>query len=407
MNKFLEEIAGDSDIPKGWSVSTLRDVLLDKKSALNPRMSPNEEFEYYSIPAYQEDHTAVLEKGSNILSQKLLVTPGTVLFGKLNPRVHKVWLVQEGNIKRRKIASTEFIPLVPDLNRIVSEFLFFLCWTDRILSAAQELVSGSTPSRQRVDVRSFLDLSFLLPPISEQRAIAYVLWTVQQSREATEKIIAAAKGLKQSLMEYLFTYGPVPFGEADKIELKETEIGVMPATWNSKILGDILTLQRGKDLPIQQRTRGNYPVVGSSGIVGYHAKFVAKGPGVTVGRSGSVGEVNWVDQDYWPLNTTLWVKDFHGNFPKFIFYFLKRVNFSRYSAGVSVPTLNRNLVHPVKAAIPTRNEQEFISFLLDILSIKIECEEKKKNCLEILFSTLLHNLISGQIRVHEDRYTRT
>jgi type I restriction enzyme, S subunit len=100
------------------------------------------------------------------------------------------------------------------------------------------------------------------------------------------------------------------------------ETGSIPDDWRLAALGDLITLQRGNDLPKSQRSDGPFPVVGSNGIVGYHSEFIAKGPGVLVGRSGSVGKVTWVEGDYWPLNTSLWIKDFHGNDPLFIYFLL-------------------------------------------------------------------------------------
>src|ERR1700724_3841833 len=97
-------------------------------------------------------------------------------------------------------------------------------------------------------------------------------------------------------------------------------VEVMPSSWLSQQLGDVVTLSRGIDLPVPERSDGGYPVVGSNGIVGYHSSLAAHGPGVLVGRSGSVGEVAYIEEDYWPLNTTLYVQDFHGNQPRFISY---------------------------------------------------------------------------------------
>jgi type I restriction enzyme S subunit len=137
-----------------------------------------------------------------------------------------------------------------------------------------------------------------------------------------------------------------------------------PQHWRLMHLGDVATLQRGIDLPRSQRKDGPHPVVGSNGVVGYHSEFRAQGPGVFVGRSGSVGKVTWIEEDYWPLNTTLWVKDFHGNDPSFVYYLLSQIDFSRYTAGVSVPTLNRNLVHPIEVTLPPVPEQTAIASIL-------------------------------------------
>src|SRR5204863_829972 len=130
----------------------------------------------------------------------------------------KVWVVGD-RLVRRKIATTEIIPLTPGLDTDAS-YLYFLASSHFVLARSQELVSGSTPSRQRVDVSAFLDLPVPVPPLPEQRAIAHVLRTVQRAREQTEQVIAAAQELKRSLMRHLFTYGPVPVTEASQVALQ-------------------------------------------------------------------------------------------------------------------------------------------------------------------------------------------
>ncbi len=149
------------------------------------------------------------------------------------------------------------------------------------------------------------------------------------------------------------------------------------STWRVINLGDAITLSRGKDLPVQDRSQGHYPVIGSNGIVGYHASFVAKSPGVLVGRSGSVGEVAWVEQDYWPLNTTLWVTDFHGNDPRFISFFLRYLDLGRFTGGVSVPTLNRNVLHRIEVRIPPVVEQQAISSSLQAVQEAGEARKRE------------------------------
>ncbi len=185
-------------LPEAWKVVSLRDVVDFDKDALNPLEFPEEHFEYYSIPAYQEAKRPAIEKGSSILSQKIVVKEGIVLFGKLNPRVPKVWLVRSDS-DLRKIASTEFIPLSPKPGLIDSEFLYHLCWSDHVLRASQSLVSGSTPSRQRVEARAFLDLKIPLPPIDEQRAIARVLTAIDLRRHANDEHSRALVALGRDL----------------------------------------------------------------------------------------------------------------------------------------------------------------------------------------------------------------
>lgn len=172
------------------------------------------------------------------------------------------------------------------------------------------------------------------------------------------------------------------------------ENDLLPEHWRLMRLGDVATLQRGIDLPRAERAAGPYPVVGSNGIVGYHSEFKARGPGVFVGRSGSVGKVSRVRMDYWPLNTTLWVRDFHGNDPSFVYYLLSNIDFARYASGVSVPTLNRNLVHPIEVRIPSLPEQRSIGYCLDAVShaksatnrVIVATRELKRSLMRHLFT---------------------
>lgn len=140
----------------------------------------------------------------------------------------------------------------------------------------------------------------------------------------------------------------------------------MRKNWTRKDLGDVCTLQRGFDLPKRLREKGRYPLLSSSGSIDTHVAAKVIGPGVVTGRSGSIGSVFFIDEDFWPLNTTLYVKDFHGNDPQFIFHLLKYLDLKRFSSGAGVPTLNRNNVHCEPVSVPVSvSEQKRIVAILD------------------------------------------
>lgn len=149
------------------------------------------------------------------------------------------------------------------------------------------------------------------------------------------------------------------------------------------------------------RIRGSVPIIGSNGVVGYHDNFKVKGPGVVTGRSGSIGISYYVENDYWPLNTGLYVEDFHGNDPLYVHYFFQSFNFGQYAAGVSVPTLNRNLVHTALVSVPQIEEQKEIANVLKTVDQKIEVHTAKKSALQDLFKTMLNKLMTGEIRVKD------
>ncbi|WP_310400393.1 restriction endonuclease subunit S [Paraburkholderia graminis] len=153
--------------------------------------------------------------------------------------------------------------------------------------------------------------------------------------------------------------------------------------WVKKPLIDVATLQRGYDLPIQDRTNGQYPVFAANGPIGFHGAAKCKGPGVVTGRSGTIGRVHFVEGDYWPLNTSLYVKDFHGNHPRWIYYMLQSFGLERFSQGAGVPTLNRNLIHTEPISVPPIAEQHRIAAILDKLD---ELRAKRKETLALLDS---------------------
>lgn len=146
----------------------------------------------------------------------------------------------------------------------------------------------------------------------------------------------------------------------------------MRCKWKECTLGDLITFQRGHDLPKNQMTDGKYPVVGSNGIIGYHNEYTTESPSITIGRSGNVGNPFIVYGRTWSHNTTLYVKDFKGNDPVFVFYFLKTLDLVNYSGGSAVPTLNRNHIHTLPIKVPESAEiQKKIGYYLRLLDEKI------------------------------------
>lgn len=154
-------------------------------------------------------------------------------------------------------------------------------------------------------------------------------------------------------------------------------------SWLEMTLGEFVTLQRGHDLPETRRRPGAVPVLGSFGITGYHNEARTKGPGITVGRSGaSFGVVTYSHIDYWPLNTALYVTDFHGNDERFAYYFLNSLDFKRYNSGSAQPSLNRNFIHPIRIKVPPPAEQRRIADILGTLDDKIELNRRMNETLE-------------------------
>ena len=162
--------------------------------------------------------------------------------------------------------------------------------------------------------------------------------------------------------------------------------------WKNGELGDFVTLKRGFDLPQQKREDGQVPIFSSSGITGTHSTAMVKAPGVITGRYGTIGEVFYAAKDFWPLNTTLFVEDFHGNDAKFIYYFLKTLEWSKFTSASAVPGINRNTVHKEIVSLPDIETQRRIASTLSMFDEKIKINTEINDNLQqqaaALFSSL-------------------
>lgn len=162
-------------------------------------------------------------------------------------------------------------------------------------------------------------------------------------------------------------------------------------TGNPIPLNDFITLQRGHDLPHKNRVEGNVPVVASTGIAGYHNEAKAKAPGVILGRSGSIGGGQYITEDYWPLNTTLWVKDFKGHNERFIYYLLKSIDFSSFNVGSGVPTLNRNHLSSILIDDKGRQFEDKVAKILgdidDKIAVNIQINQTLEQIAQAIFKS--------------------
>src|SRR5690554_2870300 len=159
--------------------------------------------------------------------------------------------------------------------------------------------------------------------------------------------------------------------------------------WKEYKLGDLVTFQRGHDLPRTEMKEGIYPVAGSNSIIGYHNEFTTKSPGITIGRSGNIGNPQLHKTNFWAHNTVLYVKEFKKVDPVFFFYLLKTLDFTQLNSGSAVPSLNRNFIHPFKVSVPDDlPTQTAIAEILSSLDDKIELNNKINQELENLAQTL-------------------
>lgn len=318
-----------------------------------------------------------------VRSTKMRFRRGDLLYGKLRPYLDKAVIAPVDGI-----CSTDILPLRPR-SGVSSKYLLALLHTPQFAEHAVQATHGV--NHPRISWPAIASFVWRAPAISEQERIGIILWNVQLAMDTQTRLISATREVKHAVARELFTRGVADASGEDSF----------PTGWRLARFEELATLQRGFDLPTKDRSTGSVPVIGSNGIVGYHDTSKLVGPGVVIGRSGTIGRSHYVEEPYWPLNTGLFVSDFHGHNPLYVHYFFEFFDLRRYATGVSVPTLNRNLVHETPIRIPLREEQDSIASTIASIDRAIEARARKHALLGELFNTLLHDLMTGRLRTDE------
>jgi type I restriction enzyme S subunit len=396
------------DIPKGWRVVKLGEICEISSGDTAPQESIY--FEMGEIPFVRMQHLNELEenkyvKNFDLINRKAIIDRKMKIFKK-----GSILLAKSGeSIRTEKKAILKLdscvvnhlaVLTVKDNNEVDNEYLFYSLKKFKLSSL---LAKTTTPS---INLSALRKIEILLPPIIEQKTISSYLSIIDKSLQKTDEIIAKTERLKKGLMKELLT-GRIRVEEKDgkivfrkETEFKDTEIGKIPKDWEVVKIDKILSLEYGIGLPEEYRKKGPYPVVGSSGVVGFHNEAKVKGPGIVVGRKGTIGAVSWIDQDFWPIDTTYYVKLKRNDiFLRWLFYKLIYLNLPRLQLSDVVPGLKRELVYSLKMALPPFPEQQKIAEILSILDKKLELERKRKEKLERIKKGLMELLLTGRRRI--------
>ena len=219
-------------LPPDWRWVRLGEVLRLAGNVLDPQIYPEETFAHYSIPAFDAGQKPTAELGAAILSSKLLFPAGVVLFSKLNPRIARVWYVDD-DCTLRRICSTEFLPLLPDTAQLDPRYLSLALRDPRSIGAMRAQVAAATKSRERLRPDTVLASPIPLPPLPEQKRIAALLneqmAAVERARAAAQAQLGEAKALPAAYLRQVF---PGPDQE-------------LPAGWRWVRLGDVCEFRHG------------------------------------------------------------------------------------------------------------------------------------------------------------------
>jgi len=312
--------------------------------------------------------------------------------------------------------STSLMKVSPDRTKVEPLFLmyFFKSKVGRdalLMNASQVGTPGiATP------LKSLRGIQLNLPPLTAQRQIAEMLSKIDDRITLLRETNATLEAIAQALFKSWFIdFDPVrakmegraPEGmdEATAALFPEgldgSELGMVPKGWRVGELQNLLVLQRGFDLPSDDRVPGDFPIIAASGPSGTHKKSMAKAPGVITGRSGVLGRVFLELEDYWPLNTTLWVKEFKAASPCYAYELLRLLDLKSFNAGSAVPTLNRNHLHGLRYLLPDPVCVEAYEAIAIQLHNRARSNLQQALSLSAIRDTLLPRLISGQLRIPE------
>jgi type I restriction enzyme, S subunit len=289
-----------------------------------------------------------------------------------------------------------------DFKDILGKFFFYYVRNNLKYEVLKLSAKSTVDSLRMPMLQNFF---VALPSVDEQRTIVDFLdcktAQIDALTEKKQRQIDLLQEQRTALINHAFTKGLNP--DAPMKDSGVEWLGDIPNHWEVISLGKEIKLQRGVDITKNEQEDGNVPVVSSGGIASYHNKAIAKGPGVVVGRKGSVGKLHYLEQDYWPHDTTLYVENFKGNSPRFVYYKLLTMNLARFDTGSSNPTLNRNIIHPEKVSWTSFKEQVEIIDWLDKKTTKIdlliESINREIDLLNEYRTALISEAVTGKINV--------
>lgn len=276
-----------------------------------------------------------------------------------------------------------FMGMLTPLSGLLPKYLFHLMTSEDYKDFISSLSDGANINNLKFDDLKRFPVP--VPPLSEQQRIVAIL------DEAFDGIATARANAEQNLQNARAIFK----GHLQAVFSQRGE------GWVETTVGDQLMLQRGFDITKDEQREGNVPVVSSGGIKSFHDTAMAKAPGVVIGRKGTLGKVFYLDCDFWPHDTTLWVKDFKGNERRFIYYLFAGLDVKKLDSGAANPALNRNQVHPIKIWWPAVERQQEITLRLDSLAEETQRLEsiyqRKIDALDELKKSLLNQAFSGNL----------
>lgn len=247
-----------------------------------------------------------------------------------------------------------------------------------------------------INKTAFSEIEISIPPLPIQQRIASILSAYDELIENSQRRIKILESMARALYREWFVHFRFP-GHENHPRVASS-LGEIPEGWELKKLGEIAELNYGKALKKEDRREGDFPVFGSSGIVGTHDSALVKGPGIIVGRKGNVGSVFWCDEDFFVIDTAYFLT---SSLPlRFLFYVLPTLNF--INSDAAVPGLSRNQAYSLEVLVPPATLLEKFCELAGTFEQQATTLQRQVRNLRRTRDLLLPRLLSGQINVEAD-----
>ena len=289
------------------------------------------------------------------------------------------------NLTENAVRLTEFS------KDVCPEFLAYILKSPERKEYMEQVAGGS--AQPKLGIYKIEAIKVDLPDIQIQHKIADILSAYDDLIENNQKQIKLLEEAAQRLYKEWFVDLRFPGHENTKI------VDGVPEGWSKTNINEILTFHRGYDLTKNEMKAGRYPVVGSTTVIGYHNEFKIKGPGIVTGRSGSLGKYQFIWDNFWPHNTSLYISDYKDHNIFFVYSLLQTVDFTSLNNGGAIPTLNRNVLSNIEVIEPEKKLQDMFAKIVEPHYQKIKNLEKQNDRLKTARGLLLPKLMSGEVEV--------
>jgi type I restriction enzyme S subunit len=370
-------------IPEDWEVKKLNEVTNITRLAGYEYSTVWEECENGEITAlrgFNIGKNKIIEKElvriSNKLSMKLIrsrLFKGDLVYPCVGT-IGNATVIEEDN---KYHIQQNIAKITPNKNLLNSYFLAHYLMSNFGLREVEKF-NGSS-SQPNILVGSLRKYSIILPCLYEQTAIATALSDTDALISSLEKLITKKRNIKQGAMQTL-------------LQPKEG--------WEIKKLGDVLKVKHGKSQKEVENISGEYPILGTGGLMSYTNHFLYDKPSVLIGRKGTIDKPQFMSSPFWTVDTLFYTEIFNDYLPKYLYYIFLQIDWYSYNEASGVPSLNAKTIENIEIAIPpTKSEQTKIATILSDMDTEITALETKLAKIKAIKLGMMQNLLTGKIRL--------